>query len=76
MWLSLEESFAALSSSEKEWLRVNSQRVGDRVVFPGFSVIIEVEYLSAARFMVDVLEKYEHSPARLESLFSAHGYLP
>ena len=64
MWLSLEESFAALSSSEKEWLRANSQHVADRVVFPGFSGNYEIEYLSAARFMVDVLEKYEHFAGR------------
>lgn len=64
MWLSLEESFAALSSSEKEWLRVNSQHIGDRVVFPGFSGNYEGEYLSAARFMVDVLERYEHFAGR------------
>lgn len=55
MWLALEESFANLSSNDKEWLKKSSGQIGDRVLFPGFSGNYEIDYLSTARFMVDVL---------------------
>jgi uncharacterized protein len=71
MWLSLEESFAALSSADKEWLKINSEHIGDRVVFPGFSGNYEIDYLRAARFIVDVLGQFEHFAGR-----DLNHYLP
>jgi uncharacterized protein YfbU (UPF0304 family) len=64
MWLGLEESFAGLSSTDKEWLRTNSGQIGDRVAFPGFSANYEIDYLSTARFIVNVLGEYEHFAGR------------
>jgi uncharacterized protein YfbU (UPF0304 family) len=64
MWLSLEESFANLSFTDKEWLKTNSGHIGDRVVFPEFSGNYEIDYLSTARFIVNVLGEYQHFAGR------------
>jgi uncharacterized protein YfbU (UPF0304 family) len=64
MWLSLEESFAELSAADKAWLRTNSDCIGDRVVFLGFSGNYEIDYLRAALFIVDVLGQFEHFAGR------------
>ncbi len=72
MWLALEESFANLSSTDKEWLKKSSSQISDRVVFPGFSGNYEIDYLSTARFMVNVLGKYEHFADRDLNHFLPH----
>jgi uncharacterized protein len=60
MWERLEESFNALTATDKEWLDNNSW-LGKDVKFHGFdgNNQTEVMYSSAAHFMVDQLDSFQ-----------------
>jgi uncharacterized protein YfbU (UPF0304 family) len=70
MWQRLEESFNSLTTEEKEWLAKESD-LGKDVKFYGFdgNSQIEVLYISAARFMVDHLDRFQNFKGRD---FNAH----
>jgi uncharacterized protein YfbU (UPF0304 family) len=59
MWQRLEESFNGLSPEDQEWLAKESD-LGKDVKFYGFdgNDRTEVQYISAARFMVDHLDRF------------------
>ena len=61
MWERLEQSFKGLNAADKEWLTKNSD-LGDDVKFHGWdgNSQTEVHYISAARFMVEHLDRFEH----------------
>jgi uncharacterized protein YfbU (UPF0304 family) len=60
MWQRLEQSFTGLSKDDKEWLAKNSW-LGKDVKFHGFdgNGKIEVHYISASRFLVERLDRFE-----------------
>ena len=70
MWERLEQSFKGLTPEDKKWLTENSELGGD-VKFYGFdgNDETEVHYISAARFMVEHLNRFEHFKDRD---FNAH----
>jgi uncharacterized protein YfbU (UPF0304 family) len=70
MWERLEQSFNGLSAKDREWLAKNSE-LGKDVKFYGWdgNDRTEVEYISAARFMVDYLDRFQHFKGRD---FNAH----
>jgi uncharacterized protein len=70
MWERLEQSFNGLNAKDKEWLAKESD-LGKDVKFHGFdgNSQTEVLYISAARFMVDRLDRFQHFKDRD---FNAH----
>ena len=70
MWERLEQSFAGLKPEDKKWLAENSD-LGDDVKFSGWdgNDQIEVHYISAARFMVEHLDRFQQFKGRD---FNAH----
>jgi len=70
MWDRLEQSFKGLNTQEKTWLKENSE-FGSDVRFYGWdgNDRIEVHYISAARFMVDHLDRFQNFKGRD---FNAH----
>ncbi len=59
MWQRLEESFSGLNAKDKEWLAKESD-LGKDVKFYGFdgNDHTEVQYISAARFMIEHLDRF------------------
>src|SRR5713101_2753123 len=60
MWQRLEDSLKGLSAEDKAWLEKESV-FGSDVKFSGFdgNGKIEVQYISAARFMVERLDRFK-----------------
>lgn len=60
MWQRLEESFNNLKPEDKKWLADNAF-LGDDVKFHGWdgNSSTEVQYMSAARFLVEQLDRFE-----------------
>jgi hypothetical protein len=64
MWERLEQSFSNLHPDKKKWLAENSKPFGKDVQFPGFDGNNESPYVSAARFFVDSLDRFQHFKGR------------
>jgi uncharacterized protein len=66
MWERLEQSYENLSKADKESLAANDDLSfhGDKVRFPGFDGNNESEHLSAANFLINVLDRFEHFKGR------------
>lgn len=60
MWQRLEESFNSLNPEDKKWLAENSF-LGEHVHFTGWdgNSSTEIEYISAAHFLVDQLDRFK-----------------
>ena len=61
MWRRLEESYEGLSPEDKDWLK---QQEGGYVPFYGFDNNNEVPHISAARFLIDQLGRFENFKGR------------
>jgi len=70
MWERLEQSFNNLSVEDKQWLAKESE-LGNDVKFHGWdgNSSVEVHYISAAHFMVEQLDRFQHFKDRD---FNAH----
>ena len=64
MWTRLEESFEHLSDQDKSWLEKQAEPFGKQVRFPGFDGNNESTYISAARFMIDHLDRFQRFKGR------------
>lgn len=64
MWERLEQSFAVLPRAEKEGLVKSGAISGDALRWPGFDANNEAQYLSAARFLIDHLERFQRFKGR------------
>jgi uncharacterized protein YfbU (UPF0304 family) len=69
MWERLEQSFKNLGPEDKATLAKSSEAFGENVKFPGFDGNNESEYISATRFLVESLDRFQHFKGRD---FNAH----
>ena len=65
MWERLEQSANGLKAEDKEWLDKNSE-LGKDVAFTGWdgNSSLEVQYIGAAHFLVDHLDRFHHFKGR------------
>lgn len=64
MWTLIEEAYAQLSASEKETLAAAAEPFGTQVSWPGFDGNEEGEYMSAARILIDFMNRFTHFAGR------------
>ena len=64
MWQRLEESYAALSQEDKEWLAAKAEPFGKHVQFSGFDNNNEIDHIRAARFLIEQLGRFQNFKGR------------
>lgn len=67
MWQDIESSFDSLSDADKDKVSNLSAPFGSNPKFPGFDGNHEAKYLSAARFMVDELDRFQEFGGRVNN---------
>lgn len=64
MWSMIERSYDNLSKEEKEWVEKEAAPFGKNPKFPGFDGNNESEYMGAASFLVNDLDRFEEFKGR------------
>lgn len=64
MWRSIEYSYSELTEEEKEKLEINAAPFGKKPLFKGFDGNNETEYLAAADFIINKLDRFEEFKLR------------
>lgn len=64
MWRVIEYSYSELTEEEKKQLEVNVEFFGKNPIFKGFDGNNETEYLAAADFVINKLDRFEEFKLR------------
>lgn len=64
MWRVIEYSYRELTAEEKEKLEINAAPLGGEPFFEGFDGNNETEYLAAADFIINKLDRFEEFKLR------------